>query len=93
MSASTYTPGPWAARYVPSGMPTGCVEYGVIGPSGLEIARVWRREDVIAIAAFPKLLAALKALVHDECPIVTHHRPECLFCAALKAIAEAEGRL
>ena len=42
------TPGPYEARYVPSGMPTACVQFGIIAMStgGLEISRVWNREDV-----------------------------------------------
>ena len=59
----TFTPGPWEARYVPSGMPTDCVEFGTIGPDGLETARVWRREDVSLIAAAPELAGVAEALL------------------------------
>lgn len=58
---SQATPAPWEGRYVPSGMPTGCVKFGVIGPDGLEIARVWRQEDVPVIAAAREAVDALKA--------------------------------
>jgi hypothetical protein len=37
------------------------------------------------------LLLALKSIVPPTCPIVTHHKPDCDFCRALQAIAEAEG--
>jgi hypothetical protein len=40
----------------------------------------------------PNLLEALKLITPKECPIVTHHRPDCDFCLCLKTIAEAEGR-
>lgn len=93
MSTATPTPAPWEPRYVLHGMPTDCVQFGIIGPDGLEVARVWRREDLPVITAAPKLLAALKAVVPGECPIVTHHRRDCVWCAALKVIAEAERPL
>lgn len=41
--------------------------------------------------AAPDLLDALKLITPKECPIVTHHRPDCDFCLCLRVIAEAEG--
>ena len=47
--------------------------------------------DVPLVATSPKLLTAPISFP-GPCPIVTHHRPDCVWCAALKVIAEAEGR-
>lgn len=39
-----------------------------------------------------ELLEALKLVTPKECPIVTHHRPDCDFCLCLRVIAKAEGK-
>lgn len=44
------------------------------------------------ISAAPDLLDALELLVPPQCPIVTHHKPDCDFCRALRAIAKATGK-
>jgi hypothetical protein len=60
-------PGPFEARYVPSGMPVQCVKFGLIdlGQGGIEVSRHWTREDVEYSEALrnaaPQLLAIARA--------------------------------
>lgn len=94
MSATTHTQGPWVDG--------GRFGFGRMVKAGTEDAPIWiavvygdsvtpeSEANVRLIVTAPKLLAALKSIVSGECPIVTHHRPDCRWCAALKAIAEAE---
>ncbi len=37
------------------------------------------------------LYHALDAIVPPMCPIVTHHKPDCVWCAGMKALAKARG--
>lgn len=49
-----------------------------------------RADARLAAAAF-ELFNALELLMPPQCPIVTHHRPNCDFCRALRAIKKAKG--
>lgn len=96
MSGATHTPGPW--------IDGGRAGYGRMVRAGSDAEPRWIavvygegttpefEANARLIAAAPELLVALKGFVHEECPIVTHHRPDCLWCAALRVIAKAEGR-
>lgn len=96
------TPGPWrAGRADMSTIVDGVGSKWIYSADDQYVAVASGRingdwDEVMAnaylIAAAPKLLSALKGIVRTGCPIVTHHRPDCEWCAALLAIADAEGR-
>lgn len=44
------------------------------------------RELIALGTAAEGLEKALAAIVCGECPVVTHHRPDCEWCAAIKAL-------
>lgn len=89
MSNVKWTFGPEGNRMIfiqdSSGRTLGVVYSAMIGP---EEAERWAN----IFSASSDLLSALKTLTPSECPIITHHSPECGFCFALKAIAMAEGK-
>jgi hypothetical protein len=51
----------------------------------------WSTSNASLITAALELLEALKGIVRGPCPIVTHDRPDCEWCAGLRAIAKATG--
>lgn len=61
------TPGPWEGRYVPGGMPTNCVDYGVVSLSeGIETCRVWKPEDAAHYSrCSPDAIREIAAYVRD----------------------------
>ena len=63
--------------------------FGVIDSIQIGVEEAVRRANLFSVSS--DLLIALKTLTPTECPIVTHHGPNCGFCFALKVIAEAEG--
>lgn len=97
MSKDTkWTQGPWSHAD------------GEIIASGVVIAQVMGADDFPCceedidseckanadlIKTAPDLYAALEAIVQKECPIVTHHRPDCEWCAGLRALAKARGEV
>lgn len=99
MSESKHTPGPWYTRsYAP---------YLVLNTPDWQENTVTivdcRQPSVKAgytaeeaanarlIAKSPELLTVLKEITPDECPIVTHHKPDCIWCRSLRLISEIEG--
>lgn len=64
--------------------------FGVIDSALIGTEEGERRANLFGASS--GLLAALKHLAPAECPIVTHHSPDCGFCFAIRAIAEAEGK-
>jgi hypothetical protein len=64
--------------------------FGVIDNARIGKDEAERRANLFG--ASTDLLTALKKLAPPECPIVTHHGPDCGFCFALKVIANAEGK-
>ena len=86
------TEGPHAALYVPSGMPTECCKYGIVGPDGLETARVWKQTDVEFYAHsredIPWLLEQLAAAQRAERDAVTALRLCLPFVERAKSNAE-----
>jgi hypothetical protein len=64
--------------------------FGVIDSAQIGRDEAERRANLFE--ASTDLLTALKNLTPQECPIVTHHSPDCGFCFALRMIAKAEGK-
>lgn len=64
--------------------------FGIIDSALIGSDEAERRANLFGASS--DLLTALKTLAPDECPIVTHHGPNCSFCFALKVIAQAEGK-
>jgi hypothetical protein len=64
--------------------------FGVIDSARIGKEEAERRANLFGASS--DLLTALKKLAPPECPIVTHHSPDCGFCFALKVTAKAEGK-
>lgn len=106
--SATYTPGPWKLESELPATPNidivprnprddvwgpwiATVHGRINGVVGF-VSQDEAEANARLIAAAPELLAALKGIVRGPCPIVTHHRPDCEWCAAMRVIAKAEGR-
>lgn len=65
-------------------------------PEEFEIAAIAFADKLVrAYNCHDELLATLKGIAPEECPVMTHHNPDqdrCIFCRALKLIAKAEGK-
>jgi hypothetical protein len=64
--------------------------FGIIDSVRIGKDEAERRANLFGASS--DLLTALKTLTPYECPIITHHGPNCGFCFALKVIARAEGK-
>lgn len=89
-------PGPWVdspkvsdAIIAPNGEPN--YPWAVEDYGGALVAESVEPCNKPLIKVAPDLLKALELLTPPECPIVTHHSPNCAFCFALKTIADARG--
>ena len=86
MGTVNFSPGPWKYN---AGAETVVAANGRIVVYELNT----NEADGNLIAAALDMYVALSGFIRGRgCPIVTHHREDCEWCAAIRALAKADGK-